>query len=141
MSKDIYLSELTNIVLSEFSMLLCSQWGSIIHFYVTQFAAKEKKVAYVSFLQWSCSSLIHVAFLYIPYHFIQTPYCEDEYMSLLIFFPFFEGVQHGAHPLSSLARDQTHAPEVEARSFNHWTTMQSLLITPFNPLGFLFLYL
>ena len=36
----------------------------------------------------------------------------------------FFAAPHGMWDLSSLTRDQTHAPKVEAQSLNHWTTRE-----------------
>ena len=47
---------------------------------------------------------------------------------------------HGIHDLSSLARDRTHAPAVELRYLNHWTTRE-VLIFNFKRLNWLTLQL
>ena len=39
-------------------------------------------------------------------------------------FFFFFVVPHSMWDLSSLTRDQTHGPALEAKSLNHWTTRE-----------------
>ena len=47
-------------------------------------------------------------------------------MTLLLFYFLFIilAVPRGMRDLSSLTRDPTHAPAVEARSLNHWTARE-----------------
>ena len=41
-----------------------------------------------------------------------------------LFFFLFLASLHGIQDLSSLTRDRTHAPAVEAQSVNHWTARE-----------------
>ena len=56
--------------------------------------------------------------------FDSVPFLKRLFINLFVLFCFGHATWHGMWDLSSLARDQTWAPVVEAQSLNHWTSRE-----------------